>query len=242
MMLELPQIAARFSRAAPLYQQHNTLQRRSASLLLDRMTQQGGDWLDLGCGPGTSLTEFQPQTVVAVDIATAMLQQLRGHFPDYQAICADAQNLPFKNRKFDAIFSNVALQWCADLGAVVRELKRVSRPGAEICVSMVADSLPQLQRLGLSNRCFASYADIRAQFTQVPWQSLQIEQQTIRCYFNDLRALLYSLKGVGASMVASGGGLRGRRYWHLLQQRAESLRTQAGLPLDYTIVLITARS
>jgi malonyl-CoA O-methyltransferase len=239
---ELDQIAERFSRAATCYQQHNTVQRRSASLLLQGFTLRGGDWLDLGCGPGTSFTDVHPQTVTAVDIAPAMLQQLRGQFPNYQPICADAHNLPFKNKKFDAIYSNLALQWCADLGAVVSEIKRVSRPGAEIRLAMVADSLPQLQLLGLSSRCFASCAHIQQQFARVSWQYLHIEQQTLRSYFSDLRSLLYSLKGVGASMAASHAGLRGQGYWRLLQQHAESLRTQAGLPLDYKIVLITARS
>ncbi|MDF0534307.1 methyltransferase domain-containing protein [Shewanella sp. A32] len=241
MNAEIMQVAARFSRAASIYGEHDTVQRMTARMLLDGMACQGGHWLDLGCGPGTAFSSFQPERVTALDIAPAMLKKLRIDFPTYSPICADAQNLPFKNRMFDAVYSNLALQWCEDLGAVARELKRVLRTGAKARLSLVAgNSLPQLSMLGLSRKKFAGVGEISHQFSSVDWQTLHVEQQELTCYFDDLRSLLYSLKGVGASMIATHRGLRGRQRWQQLQQTAESLRTARGIPLTYNIVLITA--
>ena len=76
-------------------------------------------------------------------------------------------------------------------------------------------------------------------------------------YFDTLKALLYSIKGVGASVhVASSTTrvsgstvsaseftprLRGRQDWQAMQVKAESLRLPQGLPLTYQIVQIRAR-
>ncbi|MFQ6371407.1 methyltransferase domain-containing protein [Shewanella sp. YIC-542] len=242
MPVDAQQVAVRFAKAASGYQQHDCLQRRTSSLLLDGCTVNGGNWLDVGCGPGTEFARFHPAGVTAVDIAPAMLQQVRNRFPHYQTICTDAQKLALPSHMFDMVYSNLALQWCGELGSVIGELKRVLRPGGEVRIAMMVEVLPQLQTLGLSCHRFAGLAHIRQQFAAFPWQEIALEQQTIRCYFSELRDLLYSLKGVGASMAAPSQGLRGRSYWRGLAARAERLRTADGLPLDYHIVFITARS
>jgi malonyl-CoA O-methyltransferase len=56
--------------------------------------------------------------------------------------------------------------------------------------------------------------------------------------------LLYSIKGVGASVGAdknSGAGLKGKGFWHTLNGQAEVLRTDKGMPLTYRIVMVQAR-
>lgn len=264
------QIAERFSAAAHSYQDHNQLQRLSAASLLSEFSA-AGYLLDIGAGPGTDFSGYhsvsQPAdlstqnsstTVFAVDIALGMLQKLKQSYPDYLGVCADAQCLPFTNGCMDVIYSNLALQWCADFPAAVAEMARVLKPNGECHLSLVAQgSLNQLAELGLRVNDFSTLEVLKAAFKLDTWQLLEVRLVPMTVYFDTLKALLYSIKGVGASVhVASSTTrvsgstvsaseftprLRGRQDWQDMQAKAESLRLPQGLPLTYQIVQIRAR-
>ncbi len=95
--------------------------------------------LDLACGTGRWLTKMMaqyPMSGVGIDSSSAMLQVARGK----QAI-ADrlvggvCEALPFRAAVFDLVVSSFALGHIRDLSATIRELARVTRPGADVFVS-----------------------------------------------------------------------------------------------------------
>ncbi|MGL5046458.1 MAG: methyltransferase domain-containing protein [Shewanella sp.] len=277
-------IAERFSAAAHSYHHHNPLQRLSAASLRREFTAKGY-LLDIGAGPGTDFsahhsghhsghhsdhhsdhtsTPHRPATVIAVDIALGMLHKLKQSYPDYHGVCADAQCLPFVDGCIDVIYSNLALQWCAHFPAAVAEMARVLKPDAECHLSLVAQgSLQQLAQLGLRVNDFSTLASLKAAFDLYKWQFLDVQIIPMTVYFDTLKALLYSIKGVGASVqsvcstdptteaardvVSSIAAaefvplLRGRQDWLAMQAKAEYLRLPQGLPLTYQIVQIRAR-
>jgi SAM-dependent methyltransferase len=79
--------------------------------------------LDLGCGPGSITKDLGDAIGVDVDPVFGA---------PVPVAAADAGALPFPDATFDAIFSCALLQHVPDAAAVVREARRVARPGAVI--------------------------------------------------------------------------------------------------------------
>ncbi|WP_417761157.1 methyltransferase domain-containing protein [Shewanella sp.] len=234
-------VARRFSRAAIAYQQHNVIQRQTQQQLCCGLAVGVGRLLDVGAGPGTDFSDYQPQQVIALDIATGMLQQLQQTYPHYQTVCADAQRLPLSSASVDSYYSNLALQWCADITLAAQEAHRVLCANGLLQIALVvADSLPELDDLGLNRRQFIDEQQLQAAFAANRWQQLQCETLNHQCHFADLRQLLYSIKGVGASLAAQQQGLKGKQHWQALQHQAEQLRQPAGIPLTYRVAYLRA--
>ncbi|MCL1057965.1 methyltransferase domain-containing protein [Shewanella gelidimarina] len=242
-------VAHRFSAAASSYHSHDVLQRMAAQYLFEKMSPTQ-PLLDLGCGPGTSFTRFNHiEDVICVDIAQGMLRTLKQDFPDYKALCGDAQNLPLLDDSIATVYSNVALQWCSNLPLAVAEANRVLNVGGEFNASIVAEnSLYQLSDLRLNVNRFKSERTIQDCFNEDVWSIEHIETRAITVYFDDFKSLLQSIKGVGASTVEVKSQLnqahvtlRGRGDWQKLLNKAELSRGPQGLPLTYNISFIKAR-
>ncbi|MGK0409424.1 MAG: malonyl-CoA O-methyltransferase [Shewanella psychromarinicola] len=250
MTLDNP-VAKKFSIAASHYKQHDVLQRMSAQQLLQQ-AHLFGTLLDVGAGPGTCFKAFnEVKQVVAVDIAHGMLAQLVQQHPDYLPLCSDAQALGLQSGSIDSIYSNLALQWCQTLPNAFSEFHRVLRPGGECHLSVVVDgSLAELKHLGFRVNQFDSISALKAAFissqtTTDDWYSVNIHVNSISIYFDDLRSLLYSIKGVGASFDQQSTGKERlaltKQQWQQRVALAETLRTNKGLPLTYQIAYIHAK-
>ncbi len=91
--------------------------------------------LDLGCGDGV-LSERLARMgcrVVGVDIDAGMLSAARAR--GVRVVQASGENLPFE-REFDAVFSNAALHWMTNAGAVLAGVHRALRPGGRFVAEM----------------------------------------------------------------------------------------------------------
>jgi len=245
-------IAARFSAAAKTYHQHSCLQQRSCEALFSGM-KPTGTLLDIGAGPGTDFSQFAHlSSVIALDIAAGMLEQLKLNYPNYETVCADAKTIPLPENSIDTVYSNLALQWCDDLSQSFHSTARVLKPSGEYHIAMVAQgSLPELTQLGFRANEFRALSDITSQFDTQEWQIKSAKLESMTVFFDELKGLLYSIKGVGASIHAdakvtrqsrsvANNGIRGRGDWMKLVGRAETLRTPQGIPLTYQIARIRA--
>jgi trans-aconitate methyltransferase len=92
--------------------------------------------LDLGCGDG-QLTVRIASTgaqVQGVDASSAMVgaARMRG----VMAEVASAEALPYQDGAFDVVFSNAALHWVRDQGAMMGEVHRVLHPGGRFVAEM----------------------------------------------------------------------------------------------------------
>ncbi len=84
--------------------------------------------LDLGCGDGVlteKLAAFGCE-VVGVDASQAQVEAARARGLDARVL--DGEALPFE-AEFDAVFSNAALHWMKNPGAVVEGVRRALRAG-----------------------------------------------------------------------------------------------------------------
>ena len=80
--------------------------------------------LDIGCGPG-SITVGLTGQVIGLDLAPISIEGV-------PVVGASGSALPFASSSFDGIYLNAVLQHVGDAGAVLREARRVAKPGAVI--------------------------------------------------------------------------------------------------------------
>ena len=103
-----------------------------------------GRMLDIGTGPGDipliAVDRIADATVVAIDLAPRMLalaERRRAASPHGARVelrLADAKALDFEDASFDAVFSNTILHHLADPRPLLREARRVLRPGGVLLV------------------------------------------------------------------------------------------------------------
>ena len=87
--------------------------------------------LDAGAGPGRLTAPLaERHQVTACDISDEMLEEARRRSPEgVRFVRADARELPFADSEFDGLLAIDLLAHLPDLGAALRELARVVRPG-----------------------------------------------------------------------------------------------------------------
>jgi SAM-dependent methyltransferase len=87
-----------------------------------------GSSLDVGCGPGFTIKEFNDAyqfNCVGVDSDQKMLQSARAL--ELEVAQSDAHKLPFQDSSFDLVHCTFTLMWLSDPISVLREMKRVSK-------------------------------------------------------------------------------------------------------------------
>lgn len=106
----------------------------SAAYLSAQLTP-GLSLLDVGCGPGTITVEFAerlaPGRVVGLDASAEIIERAAREFDrdNLSFIVGDAYALPFEDDTFDIAHAHQMLQHVADPVSVLRELRRVVKPG-----------------------------------------------------------------------------------------------------------------
>lgn len=248
MTLAMPKadIAARFSLAAGRYARHARLQQCSADRVLELLRPEGMV-LDLGCGTGREalLMSNMPavERVLALDLAEGMLQNIPASIR-ITPVAADAERLPLPAQSVDVLFSNFALQWCADRVRAAGEMRRVLKPGGRLAFAVPGpQSLAALRVADLHINRFVAAADwvevLRgAGFHHVAWSSELLTE-----YFPDVRELLHALKAIGANTRderRTGVGLKGRAWLRDISARLEAHRQPQGLPFSYEVLYISA--
>lgn len=208
-----------FSRAAPGYDKVAALQRQVGEQLLARL--QGlpsapKTILDVGAGTGyctARLAEIFPGAdLIALDIAEGMLRTLAGRpvLAEARRICGDAECLPLQGQSMDLVFSNVALQWCADLPAALAEFRRVLRPGGRMLFSSfgaatlceLRDAWAQADAYSHVN-AFASRESVEAALAGSGCGGFEVHGEQRVLSYPSVDALLRELKRLGAHNVTA---------------------------------------
>ncbi|PJN23321.1 class I SAM-dependent methyltransferase [Kitasatospora sp. CB02891] len=108
-------------------------------IVVEELAGTSGIVLDVGCGNGkfvsrlhTDCPNFQ---VVGMDISAGILADV-----EKPVLVADAQALPFADDSADAALALHMLYHVSDIGATVKELARVLRPGGVLIASTNSDT------------------------------------------------------------------------------------------------------
>lgn len=253
---ELQRVRRAFDRAAAHYDAAAAVQRQVATrlrALLPAHPPVGGALLDAGCGTGHALPwlrALQPDApLLALDFAPHMLARARQRPCASAPLCADIEALPLRDAGIALAWSSLALQWCAPARAFA-ELARVLRPGGLLVFSSLGPgTLAELRHAfaGIDRhshvRPLPGVDRVRAAVTGAGLVAEHFEVAPTTVHRPSLRAVLDDLKGIGANV--SGDAQRraplGRAAWRTVESRYETLRTDAGLPVSYEVVLVRAR-
>jgi SAM-dependent methyltransferase len=92
--------------------------------------------LDVGCGPGALTAALAERlgvaSVRAADPSEPFVEACRARLPGVVVVAAAAEELPFADGSFDAVLSQLVVNFMRDAEAGVRELARVTSPGGVV--------------------------------------------------------------------------------------------------------------
>ena len=99
-------------------------------------------FLDAGCGGGGAsvLAERRGAVVSGLDASAPLIDIAKDRMPDGEFRVGDLEALPFTDGSFDAVIAANSIQYAEDRVAALRELARVSAPGARIVVGLFGRS------------------------------------------------------------------------------------------------------
>lgn len=249
-----------FSRAASGYDQVAALQRQVGEQLLarlDEMPVAPRKILDVGAGTGYCTAElarrFPEADVVALDIAEGMLRQLGGR-PGLPGrvlrICGDAESLPLRDGRVDLIFSNLALQWCADLPAVLAEFKRVLRHSGAVVFSTFGEAtLGELRNAwaladGYSHvNDFLSLESVESALAEGGVGNFQVDSERRVLSYSSVDALLRELKGLGAHNITQNRPrhLTGKGVFQRMLDAYAAAMLQGHIHASFETIRVSAR-
>jgi len=244
-----------FNGASAAYDSAAIIQRRARVELLDRLQYAKLDpqiVLDLGCGTGHAsralARRFKSAHVIAMDLAVNMLREAGRHsgwLRRFSRVCADAFGLPLPDASVDLIYSNLMLQWCDDLDAVLAEFRRVLKPqGLVTFTTFGPDTLKELRAAwaAVDERThvnhFIDMHDIGDALVRAGLAEPVLDVERLTLTYNDTLSLMRDLKTIGAHNVTAGRsrGLTGPRRMQAMSAAYERFRAAGQLPATYEVV------
>jgi demethylmenaquinone methyltransferase/2-methoxy-6-polyprenyl-1,4-benzoquinol methylase len=134
-------VRSMFDRIAPVYDAMNRLMtagldQKWRRATVEAVVRPGDKVLDSCCGTGDLAVAVAAAggKVTGVDFSKPMLERARRKAPKIDWIEGDALALPFEDGSFDAATVGFGVRNLSDLGAGLRELRRVLRPSGRVAI------------------------------------------------------------------------------------------------------------
>ena len=244
-----------FNRTAKTYQTEAQLSELTGDALLQRLSElkiTPERILDIGAGSGClsrKLSKLYPKArIFSVDLAEKRLLVARGKrkwFRKQHFICADAHALPFKDKSFDLIVSNLCWYWMDHLNQAIYEAKRVLNTNGSLLFSTLGpDSLRELRASFQSAspnphvNIFLDMHDLGDALLKAGFSDPVMDVEHICKTFKKLDQLFLMLKKTGELnyMKMRGRGLFGKTMLKTVRAHYESYKIEKTYPATFEIV------
>lgn len=242
-------IARQFSRAAARYDEAAQVQRLIAGDALALLPQYSQTMLDIGCGSGRVSRQLRNQCrqLLALDLAHGMVDYANQFKPnDIAWLVGDAERLPLADECVTTVFSSMAMQWCENLGEALQEVSRVLTPGGSAVVALMSEgsmreldcAWQSIERTRHVNR-FVSEEEIQQALNVLP-VDYSLTTKPFVTYHDNVRALLRSIKDIGANVVTDTEQrpLQRCSVLQLEEEFRRSFSSEKGLSLTYHVSFI----
>ncbi|MBP6917899.1 MAG: malonyl-ACP O-methyltransferase BioC [Legionellaceae bacterium] len=209
--------------------------------------------LDIGCGPGTFLTQlakrYPKAEIVALDIAHSMLSIAKAKqttTDSWHIINADMHQMPFANDQFDLIFSNQVLHWTHSLPAVLGEWQRILRPDGCLLFSTLGPDTFQELRQAFQQvdahahvNTFYDMHHVGDCLLKQAFADPVVDMEVISAHYDSLKSMLGNIKSQGVKNIHEKrkSGLMGKDAWRKFEEFMALTQTLTHkYPLTYEVV------
>ena len=209
-----------FSKAAGRYEEFAVLQRDIGMRLFDTIEEKKEPLriLDVGMGTGW-LTQrlrwrFPKAEIIGLDFAEGMVERARERKGDFRILQADARALPFKEKSFDIVVSNLTYQWIKNLPGAFEQVEHLLKDdGVFYFSSFAGRTLSELfesfdtalNRKGGSESFrpnkLKDRQDIFEAVRGAGFSHRDVHSEMVKVHFKNVPELLHWLKNIGASGV-----------------------------------------
>jgi len=99
--------------------------------MLSTVELDGKKLLDMGCGDGADMLNYEKRGAAAsgIDPADEFIAGIQQRSPQFDVQVGKGESLPYKDATFDVVVSKYALQTSTDVPKVFDEIARVLKPG-----------------------------------------------------------------------------------------------------------------
>ncbi len=109
----------------------------------------GSNILDVGCGSGFAMQKSIPEgknfEIYGVDVTEDLINYAKEKRPQFHFQMACGENLPFEEKKFDAVLYNDVIEHLIDPVKSLQEAHRTLKPDGFVAVLVVKENHPLFQ-------------------------------------------------------------------------------------------------
>ena len=244
-----------FNTKASSYDKHSIVQKEVAKRLCNRLSAikiTPSNILDIGCGTGHLLnilsTLFPKARITGLDISLNMLNESHKKNSELDFILSDAENMPFKNKKFDLIVSSFTLHWCDEVEKIFYDVQRFLKDKGLFLFSTVGPSTLQELRatyLSIDNEEHTNiFSDMHLygdSLLKYGFHDPVMDTEKIVIEYTSFRDVLDSLKKTGANtVIGQESKFISKSSYQKLSENYPTNKTNNRLPVTYEIIYGTA--